>query len=219
MFKAKLIEWVGPKRSSVGHASSEPVTSASCSILCIDQSGSMSISDYTPSRLEGAISACQTFITEKRTHQPNAHIAIVGFDTSGIVHCPVQPIAHDFSSYFKKMKSGGGTNFHAGLKTVQEVFAKGNKKNNLQPHLVFLSDGHSGGGYQSIKLSRKLKNQGFEIDCIGVGGSPSDVDEKLLKKIASKALGKPRYRFISDTQALQVEFKKLARLTMVPVQN
>ena len=49
------------------------------------------------------------------------------------------------------------------------------------------------------------------IDIIGIGGSPKDVEEPRLKKLASKnADGLPRYIFISDTARLIETFEKAA---------
>jgi hypothetical protein len=49
------------------------------------------------------------------------------------------------------------------------------------------------------------------IDCIGIGGSPKDVDEKLLKEIASRNHdGSIRYCFIGDQQQLLRKYENLA---------
>jgi len=56
-----------------------------------------------------------------------------------------------------------------------------------------------------------LKDAGVVIETVGIGGSPADVDEDLLKAMASlDPHGQPRYRFIGDRQALLQEFEAKA---------
>ena len=57
-----------------------------------------------------------------------------------------------------------------------------------------------------------MKQSGVTIDCVGIGGEPSDVDEPLLRAIASfHADGvTPRYAFIGDKSNLIEKFEELA---------
>ena len=77
--------------------------------------------------------------------------------------------------------------------------------------IILLTDGdHLGAGDPTI-ISTRLKNAGIVIDCIGIGGSSKDVNEKLLKQIASKDEdGAPRYCFIGDTSSLIKKYKSIA---------
>ena len=75
-----------------------------------------------------------------------------------------------------------------------------------------LTDGEHNGLSNPEKVADRLKNAGVIIDCIGIGGTPNDVDEKLLKKIASRDRnGSIRYCFIGDQQALIRKYETLAR--------
>jgi hypothetical protein len=78
--------------------------------------------------------------------------------------------------------------------------------------IIMLTDGgHLGGGDPTISAT-KLKNMGAVIDCIGIGGSPKDVDEKLLKQIASRNPdGSIRYCFIGDQEQLVRKYNSLAQ--------
>ena len=84
-------------------------------------------------------------------------------------------------------------------------------KGNYLRRIIMLSDGEHNGGGSPETVASNLKNAGVIIDCIGIGGSPEDVDEKLLKKIASRNPdGSVRYCFIGDQQKLLRKYKTLA---------
>lgn len=77
--------------------------------------------------------------------------------------------------------------------------------------VILLTDGEYNVGRAPERLARELKSAGVFIDCIGIGGSPSEVDEKCLKAMASQnSDGSPRYCFIGDHRALIREFEQLA---------
>ena len=77
--------------------------------------------------------------------------------------------------------------------------------------IIMLTDGEHLGDDNPTNIATKLKKAGVIIDCIGIGGSPKDVDEKLLKQIASRnADGSIRYCFIGDQQKLLRKYQTLA---------
>lgn len=87
-----------------------------------------------------------------------------------------------------------------------------NGSNRTIRRIILLSDGEHNGGGCPIKIASQLKNAGVIIDCIGIGGSPASVDEKLLKQIASRdADGTVRYCFIGDQHKLLKKYHNLAR--------
>ena len=74
-----------------------------------------------------------------------------------------------------------------------------------------LTDGEYNQGGSPIPVASRLKKAGVIIDCIGIGGSPGDVDEELLKEIAScNPDGSIRYCFIGDQQELLRKYETLA---------
>lgn len=84
-------------------------------------------------------------------------------------------------------------------------------RNGAVKRIIMLTDGEHNQGGSPITVASRLKNAGVIIDCIGIGGSPKDVDEKLLKKIASHNLdGSIRYCFIGDQQQLLRKYENLA---------
>ena len=77
--------------------------------------------------------------------------------------------------------------------------------------IILLTDGEHLGDENPIHIATRLKRAGVIIDCIGIGGSPKDVDEKLLKQIASRnPNGSIRYCFIGDQQKLLRKYQTLA---------
>jgi len=77
--------------------------------------------------------------------------------------------------------------------------------------VVLLTDGEHNCGRSPQPLAAKLKARGILIDCVGIGGSPNEVDEKCLRAIASQnGDGSVRYCFIGDKAALIKKFEQLA---------
>ena len=81
----------------------------------------------------------------------------------------------------------------------------------LTRRIIMLTDGEHNGGGDPVKIARRLKKAGVVIECIGIAGSPGEVDEAMLKRIASRdETGKPRYCFIGDTTSLIRKYKSMA---------
>lgn len=87
-----------------------------------------------------------------------------------------------------------------------------NDENNVTRRIILLSDGeHNVTGRCPIKVAERLKDSNVIIDCIGIGGSPRNIDEKTLKMIASvNPDGTIRYCFIKDKQQLIKKYNSLA---------
>lgn len=112
---------------------------------------------------------------------------------------PGNPITKILSSFF----------FEPGIDKCVSI-TSGNDKTTKR--IIMLTDGEHLGDDNPIHIATRLKKAGVIIDCIGIGGSPKDVDEKLLKQIASRnADGSIRYCFIGDQQELLLKYRFLAR--------
>ncbi len=82
---------------------------------------------------------------------------------------------------------------------------------NETSRIILLTDGEHNHGKGPVPLAERLKAAGVVIDCIGIGGSPSEVDEGCLKRVASlNTDGSPRYCFIGERQMLIKKFEQLA---------
>jgi len=78
--------------------------------------------------------------------------------------------------------------------------------------IILLTDGEHLGDDNPVRIATRLKDAGVIIDCIGIGGTPQNVDEKLLKQIASRNFdGSIRYCFIGDQETLIRKYNSLAQ--------
>lgn len=76
--------------------------------------------------------------------------------------------------------------------------------------IIMLTDGDHNGDGNPVRIANRLKKAGVIIECIGIAGSPGEVNEKMLKKIASlDEKGQPRYCFIGDTTSLIKKYKSM----------
>lgn len=205
----------------------------------IDVSPSMEEKDLKPSRLAGAIKANEELLKAKAKKHPKDEVGIIGFGGEArLLHAPVC-LEKGLRSLQRALKNPGkssGTNFTAALtlaerclfgatpkqegslfsRMLSEIFCeptpnkpqikKGRKR------IAMLTDGEHNQGGSPLKIAARLKKAGVIIDCIGIGGSPDAVDEKLLKQIASvNPDGSIRYCFIGDQEQLLQEYQTLAR--------
>jgi len=208
----------------------------------IDLSPSMDDSDWKPTRKAGAITANKEFIKNKLNSYPEDRMGIIGFgDSARLLHAPVC-IRKGFQSLQRALinpDGSGGTNFTAALalaercfegkadrsesnffsRMLSEIFieSEGRKQQSCKDdgslkRIIMLTDGEHNGSVSPLTIASSLKDAGVIIDCIGIGGSPADVDEKLLKQIASRNQdGSVRYCFIGDQQQLLRKYQSLAQ--------
>ncbi len=213
-----------------------------CSISIVDQSGSMIETDYPPNRLLAASMAIKALLHEKAKLRPKDKVGIVGFSDKSTRICSLTK-ASKTSKIINSLKNIdviGTTDFVKGLETAGTMFEEEagiqrpkpsllqsffnpfglesviSRITGFQPHAIFLSDGWHNGDGNAILAANKLKQLGVVLDCIGIGGSPTDVDEDCLKAMASVGPdGEPRYRFIGDSRALIQDFQRMATLQVL----
>ena len=121
---------------------------------------------------------------------------------------PLTPVSkiHFLKKAISSIRAKGFTNIASGLSATCDQL----KKSRRTRHVVLLTDGRNNAGEAPRPLAEKLKKHAV-IDCIGIGGNRSSVDEPLLKSIASSYPdGSKRYRWIGDKQKLVRHFHNLA---------
>lgn len=207
----------------------------------IDLSPSMDDDDWKPTRKAGAITANKELIKNKLKYHPKDRMGIIGFgDNARLLYAPVcvSEGVKGLQRALNNPKGSSGTNFTAALKLAEACFLgkvnqpasnfftkmlseifiepEGHKQ---QPgrndgslkRIIMLTDGQHNGSVSPLAIASSLKNTGIVIDCIGIGGSPNDIDEAILKKIASRNPdGSIRYCFIGDQEALIKKYETLA---------
>ena len=211
-------------------------------LTLIDLSPSMEEDDWKPTRKAGAIKANKELLKIKLKHHPEDEMGIIGFGGKAkLLHRPVS-LANGVDSLQKAIRNpraSWGTNFTAALKLAETCFfskspkaransfsrmlsklllepdgnePKATKSRKTVKRIIMLTDGEYNEGGSPLQVVSRLKKAGAIIDCIGIGGSPKDVDERLLKKIASRNTdGSVRYCFIGDQQQLLRKYQTLAR--------
>jgi Mg-chelatase subunit ChlD len=164
--------------------------------------------DWTPSRIAGAQAAAVAFCQRLARDLPGARIAIVAYGEVARLLCPLTPASmlQPLMEAIGRISFISATNIASGLEMALEVLAPTGRPGQV----VLLSDGHNNTGPNPRPVAEALRRFAL-VETVGIGGSPSAVDEPLLKEIASYyPNGKKRYRWIGDKNDLIQHFDALA---------
>ncbi len=179
------------------------------SVLVIDCSGSMNNGDWPPSRLAAAKEAARTYVRQLALNEPNAQVGVIAFSGSAQTVIPLTPVTESprIETAIETIDIGSSTDVVAGLREVRSLLPR---NATVDQQVILLTDGqHVEHGDPRNEAARLRKHA--VIECVGIGGQPSDVDEELLKAIASvDAQGQPRYRWIGDKAQLVAHYRQLA---------
>jgi len=180
-------------------------------VLVIDVSGSMSEEDYKPTRLDGAKDAACSFVKKLNAVSPESYLAVASFSSDAKMACEPLPVESELArieSAIKRLNAEGFTNMSSGLRLAGKAI--GSFQNARLPRVLLLTDGHSNRGGDPEPVAEKLKEHGVQLDIIGIGGSPSEVNGEQLKRMASVVNGELRYWFIENVPMLVKKFEGLA---------
>lgn len=178
-------------------------------VLVIDQSGSMAESDWLPSRLMAAQEAAKAFVDRLAREEPTAEVAVIGYSCSATVAIRFTPVtaAPKIRRAIDGLSPLASTDLHAGLSKALRLLQQAS---NPTKQVITLSDGHANPGRGGERVAARIRALAVH-ETIGIGGTPADVDERLLKTLASDAPnGGKRYRFIGDREQLIQQFQTLA---------
>jgi len=207
--------------------------------LVIDVSVSMSFDDWKPSRLAGAMEAALALLDAKCRQFPRDQIAVVSFAHDACLELGLTEVttgAHGIHHAIQRLAVRPSTNIPSGLNMAAQVLAPavnghdvgtwGGLKRFIRElfepapaaaktgrHVLLLTDGFNclEVAVDSVASAQRLKNEGVEIDVIGIGGTHSQVNEDELRRVASlDSQGRPRYRYIGDKSTLIQEFVRIA---------
>jgi hypothetical protein len=177
----------------------------------LDISGSMGISDYPPTRLGGGIEATCAYIDTRGQICPSDRIALVSFNHAARVVLPLTPITERkmIGRALRRLRDDGGTDLAEGLQAAVRLFTH-ERSTGRRRHVILLTDGQGG---EPLEMAIRLKERlGVVIDAVGIGGSPDEVNETLLRQVATTDPdGFCHYRFIKDTQMLSEHYTQLAQ--------
>jgi Mg-chelatase subunit ChlD len=180
-------------------------------VIAVDVSPSMDLCDYRPTRLAGAKRAIQRYLATLSRHEPETWVGLVVFH--GEAELATHPLEvgshqHEFGELLMRVHVGWGTNIGGALELAGRELAGVCLTRN--PTVILLTDGESNQGPDPVAIGNELKARGVQLDIIGVGGSPAEVNEKDLKRIASVKDGQLRYWFIESADSLVERFEALA---------
>jgi Mg-chelatase subunit ChlD len=179
--------------------------------LVLDASPSMDDHDYPPSRFAAAKQAATGFLQKCAQQTPEALVGVTFYAEFSSVAAPLLPAKTHLHQLRQAIDAGEieiATNIGAGLIAAgQELMTLGAA---VSPTILLLTDGYSNTGPDPVQIASQLKAMNVRLDIIGIGGSPSQVNEAELKQMASILDGQLRYWFIRDTTTLVRKFEALA---------
>lgn len=179
-------------------------------IIIIDCSGSMYCTDYPPNRLEAAMNAAIEYVNTLAEQNVKATVAVITFSNKAKIIVPPTAIGNspEIVKGIRSIKIEDTTNIGSGIKKASSIIAKQTAKND-QSQIILLTDGF---GDCPLSIPEKLKQcYGTIINVVGIGASHTDVNESLLRKVATtEPDGTNHYRFIADASTLKQHYSKLA---------
>jgi Ca-activated chloride channel family protein len=180
-------------------------------LLVIDSSYSMETQDYPPTRLAGAVQAATRFMCQRAETHPDSLAGIITFSRKATLVAPLRPLRDSLEEAVEALDAvttGDHTNMAEGLALARQQIARVTAAR--RPRILLLTDGHSTVGGNPCATAMGIKEHGIQLDIIGIGGSPAEVDEATLKQMASLIDGERRYWFIKSVGELVRKFEALS---------
>ena len=177
-------------------------------VLVIDKSPSMRSNDWKPSRLKAAQQAAHAYVERLRQEDPTARVAIVAYGRKARVMCGLTLVSNvkKLRRAIDGIRTCVRTNITAGVETAYALL----KFETGTCQVILLTDGEHNTGEEPYDIATRLREIAT-LETIGIGGTPSDVNEDLLKDISSSYPdGSKRYHWIGDEERLVKEFDELA---------
>jgi Ca-activated chloride channel family protein len=198
----------------------------------MDISGSMLARDFTPDRLTSAKQLAAEFVANRRGDR----IAVVAFAGEAFTQAPLTSDQATVETMLSRLRSGvvdDGTAIGNGLATAINRLRESSAKSKV---IILLTDGVNNRGQISPLMAAEIaRDMGIKVYTIGVGtlgrapypavdifGNQTtvmadvEIDEELLKEIASKTGGK-YYRAV-DNEALREIYAEINTLEKSEVQ-
>jgi len=206
-------------------------------MLSLDISQSMLAMDFRPNRLKASKKMAKEFIKKR----PTDRIGLVVYEGESYTACALTTDHESLLKRFDNIKSGkilGGTAIGMGLATAINRLRDSEAKSKV---IILLTDGENNGGkVHPITAADYAKEFGIRVYTIGVGSRgqakipagknpltgqtqygviDGKIDEKMLKKIASKTGGK-YYRAKNNSQLKKIydEIDKLEKAKINVIQ-
>lgn len=193
-------------------------------VVCLDSSGSMEATDFSPNRFEAAKKAAMAFTTRKIMENYNDHVGLVTFGGFPKVHLhmtgDLDEVADAIRKFGKHTITHHSTAIGSVIQEAVKILEKEGRKETVKA-IILLSDGDNYAGVDPMSVVSKLKNmpvytiglgtpKGISMDIPGVGNVVVRLNEDLLKRIAKQSGGK--YYHAPEVAQLIGIFEDLADL-------
>lgn len=225
---ALIIALARPQSSSV----TESVDSEGIDIaISLDVSGSMMAEDLKPNRIEAAKKVAADFIDQR----VNDRIGLVIFSGESFTQCPITIDHNILKEQLLQVKSGiltDGTAIGMGLATAVDRLRTSKAKSRV---VILLTDGVNNTGLVDPSTALEIaKAYKVRVYCIGVGTRgeapypvqtpmgiqkqmvPVEIDEALLKQVASQTGGK--YFRATNNASLAAVYKEIDKMEKTKVE-
>lgn len=162
-------------------------------VLVIDKSGSMSGTPIAMARAS-AMAAAELL-------SPNDQIAVIGFDGSPQLICPLTSASDQASiqGAISSLAASGGTNLYPAMVEGRNILQEATAK---IKHMIILSDGQTQeANFQA--LTQEMANEQMTISTVALG---SGAAKDLMQQIANEGMG--RYYATNDPQKMPQIFTK-----------
>lgn len=163
-------------------------------------------------KMDGAKRAATTFIVESSSRRGDA-VGIIAFNADAFVHVPMSVLPDGRPILLRSLRTlrpDGSTSLCRAIERAERELrgiAAG-----AQGQVIFITDGRGG---DPSACADKMKATGVKIHCIGIGERPSDVDEAVLRRVASVIDGVAQYTFAKDMAMLNATLTAISAQTRV----
>jgi Mg-chelatase subunit ChlD len=168
--------------------------------------------DGAANKIEGAKRAATTFIVESSS-RPGDAAGIIAFNAYATVHAPMSVLPEGRPVLLRSLRTlrpEGSTDLRAAIECAERelrAIATG-----ADGQIIVLTDGHSS---DPSVCAERVKATGVRIHCVGIGERPSDVDEAVLRRVASVIDGVTQYTFAKDMAMLNATLTAISAKTRV----
>lgn len=163
-------------------------------------------------KMDGAKRAATTFVVESAS-RPGDAVGIIAFNADASVHVPMTVLPEGRPILLRSLRTlrpDGSTNLRRAIECAErELRALGEGSTG---QIILITDGKGG---DPSACADRVKRTGVKIHCIGIGERPSDVDEAVLRRVASVIDGVARYTFAKNMKLLNATLTAISAQTRV----
>jgi len=173
-------------------------------VLVLDRSGSMGGTMGDKTKMQGAKDAA---IAVVNSLMPQDRVAVVSFSSYGTTNVHLTNDFEYAKAEVQKISAGGMTSFGAGMSSALNELNSGGSEEHAWA-IIFMSNGWHNTDPSPHPYVAQCRDKGIPIYTVGLGSSSGNVNEPLLKWMASETGGK--YLFAPSLYELQNIFLRFS---------